>query len=181
VNYFGLARSARSFGQTSAGFVSFYWGRRMSGRFLGGRILPAGKGGILRSHFCCDLRAHGSRCPCWWADTHRCGRSSQSMVQLNHFPTIFSLGEAELGPLTGSGSGNLNMAIVGGAIVPLTVGSPPRGPDRVGPSPRVCDPGDLLLVHLVLWPPRIEPKQRAIRKGLAEKRGTPMLIAGDIG
>jgi MFS transporter, FHS family, L-fucose permease len=38
------------------------------------------------------------------------------------FPTIFSLGEAELGPLTGTGSGLLNMAIVGGAIVPLLVG-----------------------------------------------------------
>ena len=45
------------------------------------------------------------------------------------FPTIFSLGEAELGPLTGSGSGILNMAIVGGAIVPLTVGAVA---DRVG-------------------------------------------------
>jgi len=38
------------------------------------------------------------------------------------FPTIFSLGEAELGPLTGNGSGLLNMAIVGGAILPLLQG-----------------------------------------------------------
>src|SRR4051812_35556688 len=38
------------------------------------------------------------------------------------FPTIFSLGLAELGPLTGSGSGILNMAIVGGAILPLIQG-----------------------------------------------------------
>jgi FHS family L-fucose permease-like MFS transporter len=45
------------------------------------------------------------------------------------FPTIFSLGEAELGPLTGSGSGILNMAIVGGAIVPVMVGAMA---DRVG-------------------------------------------------
>jgi FHS family L-fucose permease-like MFS transporter len=45
------------------------------------------------------------------------------------FPTIFSLGEAELGPLTGSGSGILNMAIAGGAIVPLMVGAMA---DRVG-------------------------------------------------
>jgi FHS family L-fucose permease-like MFS transporter len=33
------------------------------------------------------------------------------------FPTIFSLGVAELGPLTGNGSGVLNMAIVGGALL----------------------------------------------------------------
>ena len=38
------------------------------------------------------------------------------------FPTIFSLGVAELGPLTGSGSGMLNMAIVGGAILPVAQG-----------------------------------------------------------
>jgi MFS transporter, FHS family, L-fucose permease len=38
------------------------------------------------------------------------------------FPTIFSLGEAELGPLSGTGSGLLNMAIVGGAIIPVIQG-----------------------------------------------------------
>ena len=38
------------------------------------------------------------------------------------FPTIFSLGVAELGPLTGNGSGILNMAIVGGAILPVIQG-----------------------------------------------------------
>ena len=30
------------------------------------------------------------------------------------FPSIFALGVAELGPLTASGSGLINMAIVGG-------------------------------------------------------------------
>jgi len=39
------------------------------------------------------------------------------------FPTIFSLGLAELGPLTGSGSGILTMAIVGGAILPVVQGT----------------------------------------------------------
>jgi MFS transporter, FHS family, L-fucose permease len=45
------------------------------------------------------------------------------------FPTIFSLGVAELGPLTGSGSGVLNMAIVGGAILPVIQGAIA---DRIG-------------------------------------------------
>jgi FHS family L-fucose permease-like MFS transporter len=39
------------------------------------------------------------------------------------FPTIFSLGVAELGPLTGNASGVLNMAIVGGAILPVMQGA----------------------------------------------------------
>src|SRR6202041_3636142 len=38
------------------------------------------------------------------------------------FPTIFSLGVAELGPLTGNGSGIMTMAIVGGAILPVIQG-----------------------------------------------------------
>ena len=38
------------------------------------------------------------------------------------FPCIFTMGIAELGPLTGDGSGILNMAIVGGAIIPYLVG-----------------------------------------------------------
>jgi MFS transporter, FHS family, L-fucose permease len=39
------------------------------------------------------------------------------------FPSIFTLGVAELGPLTGDGSGLLIMAIVGGAIIPLAQGA----------------------------------------------------------
>ena len=39
------------------------------------------------------------------------------------FPSIFTLGVADLGPLTGYGSGLLNMAIVGGAILPVIQGS----------------------------------------------------------
>jgi MFS transporter, FHS family, L-fucose permease len=38
------------------------------------------------------------------------------------FPSIFTLGIAELGPLTGDGSGLLNTAIVGGAIIPVLEG-----------------------------------------------------------
>ncbi|HTZ48720.1 MAG TPA: sugar MFS transporter [Verrucomicrobiae bacterium] len=38
------------------------------------------------------------------------------------FPSIFTLGVAELGPLTGDGSGVMIMAIVGGAIIPLLQG-----------------------------------------------------------
>ena len=38
------------------------------------------------------------------------------------FPSIFTLGIARLGPLTGDGSGMLVMAIVGGAIIPVLEG-----------------------------------------------------------
>jgi FHS family L-fucose permease-like MFS transporter len=45
------------------------------------------------------------------------------------FPSIFTLGIAELGPLTGDGSGLLVMAIVGGAIIPVLQG---LMADRIG-------------------------------------------------
>jgi MFS transporter, FHS family, L-fucose permease len=45
------------------------------------------------------------------------------------FPSIFTLGIAELGPLTGDGSGLLVMAIVGGAIIPYIFGA---AADRIG-------------------------------------------------
>jgi MFS transporter, FHS family, L-fucose permease len=38
------------------------------------------------------------------------------------FPTMFTLGIADLGPLTGEGSGLLIMAIVGGAAIPVMQG-----------------------------------------------------------
>ncbi len=38
------------------------------------------------------------------------------------FPTIFTLAVAELGPLTGRGSGLLVQAIVGGAVIPVLMG-----------------------------------------------------------
>jgi MFS transporter, FHS family, L-fucose permease len=45
------------------------------------------------------------------------------------FPSIFTLGIAELGPLTGDGSGVMIMAIVGGAIIPVAQGAIA---DRIG-------------------------------------------------
>jgi FHS family L-fucose permease-like MFS transporter len=45
------------------------------------------------------------------------------------FPSIFTLGVAELGPLTGDGSGVMIMAIVGGAIIPVLQGAIA---DRIG-------------------------------------------------
>ena len=45
------------------------------------------------------------------------------------FPSIFTLGIAGLGKLTGKGSGMLVMAIVGGAIIPILEGAVA---DRIG-------------------------------------------------
>jgi len=122
VNYFGLPEIAGFSAKTAAGFVSFYWAGTMVGRFLGAPLLRRIKAGYLLG-LCAVCAAtlvttsmvlggHGAM----WAIL------AVGLFNSIMFPSIFSLGVAELGSLTGSGSGILNMAIVGGAILPVAQG-----------------------------------------------------------
>jgi FHS family L-fucose permease-like MFS transporter len=122
VNYFGLPTIAGLTASSAAGFVSFYWGGAMIGRFLGAAVLRRIKAAYLLA--LCAIAAAtlvtasmllGGRTAMW---TMLAVGFFNSIM----FPTIFALGVAELGPLTGSGSGILTMAIVGGAILPLVQG-----------------------------------------------------------
>jgi MFS transporter, FHS family, L-fucose permease len=122
VNYFGLPEIASLSAKTAAGFVSFYWGGAMIGRFLGAALLQHFKPGYLLA-----LAAviAGSLVTASMVFSGHIAMWSILAVGLFNsimFPTIFSLGEAELGSLSGSGSGLLNMAIVGGAILPVIQG-----------------------------------------------------------
>src|ERR1700745_3442964 len=123
VNYFGQPEIAGLSAKTAAGYVSFYWGGAMIGRFLGAALLRKFRSGHLLGAFAIctsslvtvSMFTHG----------HFAMWSILAVGFFNSimFPTIFSLGVAELGPLTGNGSGILNMAMVGGAIVPLLQGA----------------------------------------------------------
>jgi FHS family L-fucose permease-like MFS transporter len=123
VNYFGLPEIAGLSPKSAAGFVSFYWGGAMIGRFLGALLLRRLKAGYLLG-FCAICAAtlvtvsmliggHGAM----WSIV------AVGLFNSIMFPTIFSLGVSELGPLTGSGSGVLNTAIVGGAVLPVIQGA----------------------------------------------------------
>jgi FHS family L-fucose permease-like MFS transporter len=123
VNYFGLPEIRNLSAKAAAGFVSFYWGGAMIGRFLGAGILRRVKAGYALAF--CAVAAGALVSVSMLSGGYTAMWSILAVGLFNSimFPTIFSLGEAELGPLTGSGSGLLNMAIVGGAIVPLMVGT----------------------------------------------------------
>jgi FHS family L-fucose permease-like MFS transporter len=122
VNYFSQSDIAGFTAKSAAGYVSFYWAGAMVGRFLGAGLLRKLKAKHLLGAFAIctsslvilSMLTHG----------HFAMWSILAVGFFNSiiFPTIFSLGVAELGPLTGNGSGILNMAIVGGAIVPLIQG-----------------------------------------------------------
>jgi FHS family L-fucose permease-like MFS transporter len=122
VNYFGLPEIAGLSPKTAAGFVSFYWGGAMIGRFLGAGLLRRYKAGHLLA--ICAIAAATLVCVSMLLRGHTAMWSILAVGFFNSimFPTIFSLGVAELGPLTGNGSGILNMAIVGGAILPVLQG-----------------------------------------------------------
>jgi MFS transporter, FHS family, L-fucose permease len=123
VNYFGLPEIAGLSPKTAAGFVSFYWGGAMIGRFLGAPILRRVKAGYLLG--LCAICATALVTVSMLVGGHTAMWSILAVGFFNSimFPTIFSLGVAELGPLTGNGSGILNMAIVGGAILPVIQGA----------------------------------------------------------
>ena len=109
--------------------VSFYWGGAMIGRFIGSYVLSK-----VRPNRALGMVAIVA-----------CALVSVSILSFGHlavwsillvglfnsimFPTIFTLGIAELGPLTGIGSGLMVGAIVGGAIIPLLEG---RVADSIG-------------------------------------------------
>jgi MFS transporter, FHS family, L-fucose permease len=122
VNYFGLPEIAALSAKAAAGFVSFYWGGAMIGRFLGAALLQHFKPGYLLA--LAAIVAGSLVIASMFFSGHIAMWSILAVGLFNSimFPTIFSLGEAELGPLSGTGSGLLNMAIVGGAILPVIQG-----------------------------------------------------------
>ena len=77
VNYFGLPEIAGLSSKDAAGFVSFYWGGAMIGRFLGAGLLRRVKAGDLLA--LCAATAATLVVASWrCADTPRCGAFSPS-------------------------------------------------------------------------------------------------------
>jgi MFS transporter, FHS family, L-fucose permease len=108
--------------RAAAKYISLYWGGAMVGRFIGSAILQKIKTGPVLA--VCSVMAALlvtvsvlSNGPVAMWSILLVGFFNSIM-----FPSIFTLGIAELGPLTGDGSGVMIMAIVGGAAIPWIVG-----------------------------------------------------------
>ncbi len=129
INYFTQKNIGNISEVAAAGFVAYYWGGAMVGRFIGSAILQK-----VETRIVLGIAAAAA-----------CTLVVISMLTVGHvamwsiilvgffnsvmFPSIFTLGIAKLGPLTGDGSGLLIMAIVGGAIIPVLQGALA---DRIG-------------------------------------------------
>jgi FHS family L-fucose permease-like MFS transporter len=123
INYFGQHEIGGLTELAAAKYVTYYWGGAMVGRFIGSAILQKIKTGTVLAVaaiaacllVCISMSTTGSIA--MWSII-LVGFFNSVM-----FPSIFTLGIAKLGPLTGDGSGIMIMAIVGGAILPVLQGA----------------------------------------------------------
>jgi FHS family L-fucose permease-like MFS transporter len=129
VNYFSQPEIGNISERVAAGFVSFYWGGAMVGRFIGSalqqKIKPhkvLGVAAILAAILVAVSMLTLGQVAMWTI-------IAVGLFNSVMFPTIFTLAIEGLGPLTGDGSGLLVAAIVGGAIIPELQG---MIADRIG-------------------------------------------------
>jgi FHS family L-fucose permease-like MFS transporter len=129
VNYFSQPEIGGLTEKVAASFVAFYWGGAMVGRFIGSALLQKmSTRGLLGI---CAVCAAALVAISMLTSGHVAMYSIILVGFFNSimFPSIFTLGVAELGPLTGDGSGVMIMAIVGGALLPVAQGAIA---DRIG-------------------------------------------------
>jgi FHS family L-fucose permease-like MFS transporter len=118
INYFQVPAIAGLTALVAATYVPFYWGGAMVGRFIGSAVLQKMETGKLLS--LCALVAMVLVLVSMLTYGHVAVWSILLVGLFNSimFPSIFTLGIAEMGPMTGEASGLLVIAIVGGAIIP---------------------------------------------------------------
>ena len=129
VNYLGQPTIGNIPANRAARFVSLYWGGAMLGRFIGSAVLQRVRTGTVLAV------AAIAACLLVLTSVVTTGHTAMWSILLVGlcnsimFPSIFTLGVAGLGRLTGDASGVLVMAIVGGAIIPEIQGALA---DRIG-------------------------------------------------
>ncbi|HTZ88941.1 MAG TPA: sugar MFS transporter [Alloacidobacterium sp.] len=118
INYFGQRDIGGLTALRASEMVPFYWGGAMVGRFIGSAVLQKVKTGKLLA--LCAVVAVILVLTSMLTFGHVAVWSILLVGFFNSimFPSIFTLGIAEMGPLTGEASGLLVTAIVGGAIIP---------------------------------------------------------------
>ena len=102
--------------------ISYYWGGAMVGRIIGSAVLRVLSPGKILAF----VAAGAITLILISANTHGLvsGYSLLAIGLMNSimFPTIFSLASEKLGAQAADGSGIINIAIFGGAVVPLLTG-----------------------------------------------------------
>jgi FHS family L-fucose permease-like MFS transporter len=140
INYFGLPQITQLSPERAANYVAFYWGGAMVGRFIGSGLLRKLSTGMVlgtAALVACllvviSMLTHGN--VAMWSIL------AVGLFNSVMFPSIFTLGLANLGALTSKGSSLMVAAIVGGALLPLLEGkmADAMGVQRAFIVPVVC-------------------------------------------
>jgi len=122
VNFMGLPQIAGLGEAKAANYLMVYWGGAMIGRFIGSAILQRLRTGPVLG--AAAIAAFGLVVLTIVTHGHTAMFALLAVGFCNSimFPSIFTLGVQDLGPLTSKGSSLMIAAIVGGAIIPLCTG-----------------------------------------------------------
>jgi FHS family L-fucose permease-like MFS transporter len=140
----------------AAKFLMVYWGGAMVGRFIGSAVLSRVPPRVVlgfNAVAACSLVCTSMSSTGYFA------MGTMLLIGLFNsimFPTIFTLGIEGLGVLTGEGSGLLNTAIVGGAILPWIQGFIA---DRLGIHHAFILPA-LCYVYILVFAIKGQPRQQ---------------------
>ena len=108
--------------QAAGKLIAYYWGGAMVGRFIGSAVLRVVSPGKVLAAVAIGAIALLA------ISTHTSGTlAGYSLLAIGltnaiMFPTIFTLACEKLGPRAADGSGIINVAIFGGAVIPLLTG-----------------------------------------------------------
>lgn len=122
INYLSTERVLGEPESVIGWMIGLYWGGAMVGRFIGSAVLRIFSPGKILA-----FNAAGSILLILISTNTSGEVAAYSLLAVGlmnsiMFPTIFSLACEKLGPRAADGSGIINVAIFGGAVVPLLVG-----------------------------------------------------------
>ncbi|MBA4778007.1 MAG: glucose/galactose MFS transporter [Sphingomonadales bacterium RIFCSPHIGHO2_01_FULL_65_20] len=123
VNYLMQAHVMALGEQVAGKLIGLYWGGAMVGRFIGSGVMRFVSPGKLLAAV-----AAGAITLILVSTSTQGMVSGYSLLAIGlmnaiMFPTIFSLACEDLGPRAADGSGIINIAIFGGAVIPLATGA----------------------------------------------------------
>ena len=118
INYFGLPEIGHLSEASAAKYVSFYWGGAMVGRFIGSWLLTKMRTSTALGIFAVVATMLVGISMASFGNVAMWSIIAVGLFNSIMFPSIFTLGIENLGPLTSQGSSLMVAAIVGGALVP---------------------------------------------------------------
>jgi MFS transporter, FHS family, L-fucose permease len=108
--------------QAAGKLIGIYWGGAMIGRFIGSVVLRVVSPGMVLAGVSIGAIALIALSSATTGTVSGYSLLAIGLMNAIMFPTIFSLACEGLGPRAADGSGIINVAIFGGAVVPLLTG-----------------------------------------------------------